>query len=114
MNNCITCGVDLDRCGDVDLQNNKCGFCSKSRKKLKEVEINGTKFEIKSTLPLVLLLTAIGSSIVSVVFWSYSKETLPDYEYHYVWIMGIIFIQFIIWNMVVGSYMLKIKKEKIK
>lgn len=103
--NCVTCGVDLNHCADKDLENNQCGFCS-PKKPLKEMEIDGKKYEVKSTIPLNILLTIITTFVSSLALWQTQVENLS------ILIMILFLINFFIWSKLLGYNMLKpITKE---
>lgn len=100
--NCITCGVDINRCADKDLDNIQCGFCS-SKKPMTEIIIENKTYEIKSTLPLQFLLSIIGTMVVSLAVWQSGVEHLP------IWVMVSFISQIVIWNFLMGSTILKEK-----
>ena len=99
-NNCITCGVDLNRCADKDLVNNQCGFCS-PKKPLKEITIDGKKCEVKSTISWITLFSVISTLLVSLAIWQTGVENLA------IWMMGVFIITFIIWSKILNSFYIK-------
>lgn len=100
MLNCITCGVDLNRCGDVDFENQQCGFCS-PRKPITKIIIEDKTYEVKSTIPLQILFSIIGTLVIGLILWQSNYDNLA------IWVLLAFITNMILWQIFLGSVMLK-------